>query len=155
MVTSPQDGYISSRSGTSQRPVRWTVPPRWSIRITSLTGTDSGARLTGATRSAVRRPSAVAARSTSMTRSRSASEALTSGAGKGSGGSPGGGKSADTCLRSARVLGLRGGSRQRANATSPAGRGTRAGEGRLTGLGVARATPPDTELLHELGGLIL
>ena len=47
------------------------------------------------------------------------------------------------------------GSRQRANATSPAGRGTRAGEGRLTGLGVARATPPDTELLHELVGLIL
>jgi hypothetical protein len=83
-----------------------------------------------------------------MTRSRSASEALTSGAGTGSGGSPAGGMSAGTSLHSARVLGLRGGSRQGANGTSPAGTSTGAGEGHLTGLGVARATPPDTELLH-------
>ena len=119
--TSHQDGCSSSRRGTTQRPVRWKDPARWSIRITSSAGAVSGARLarvvarsavSGASSrkvredraasmrslnsSAVRRPSAVAARSTSMTRSRSASEALRSGELAGSGGSPVGGMSAGT-----------------------------------------------------------
>src|SRR6185437_6431823 len=59
---------------------------------------DRAASMRSRNSSAVRRPSVVAARSTSMTRSRSASEALRSGELAGSGGSPVGGMSAGTSL---------------------------------------------------------
>src|SRR5690242_5283690 len=107
--------------------------------------------------SAVSRPSAVAARRTSMTRSRSASEALRSGELAGSGGSPVGGMSAGTSLPvplgSSSCTAVHAGeiTLHRALATTALERVKVARKA----LGSARARPPGPELLHELACLVL